>query len=256
MALVAASMPASAPARDTGQGDSVFFEFQVEHPATLASGNTPPAYPIALRAAGINGRVLVSFVVDTNGRAEMTTLKVLQVGDSRFFDAVRDHLPDMIFIPAEIGVQKVRQLVQMPFVFTLGDIGANTGGRTQPLFVVDGVPLNPDAAARMPTAAAGDSAYFEFQVERQVSAASGNTPPAYPPELRAARIEGRVLVSFVVGTDGRADMSTFKVVRTTHDLFSKAVRDHLPDMIFIPAQIGGHDVKQVVQMPFVFTLNP
>jgi len=100
-----------------------------------------------------------------------------------------------------------------------------------------------------------DQTYFEFNVEKQASAAEGNTPPTYPPVLRAGNIEGNVLVSFVVDTSGRADMSTFNVIKTTHDLFTAAVRQHLPQMKFIPAEIGGHKVKQLVQMPFVFTLN-
>jgi periplasmic protein TonB len=100
-----------------------------------------------------------------------------------------------------------------------------------------------------------DQTYFEFQVEKQVSAAEGNTPPTYPSVLRAGNIEGQVLVSFVVDTSGRADMSTFNVIKTTHDLFTAAVKQHLPQMRFIPAEIGGHKVKQLVQMPFIFTLN-
>jgi protein TonB len=36
-----------------------------------------------------------------------------------FEDAVRVALRRMRFIPAEVGGRRVRQLVQMPFVFTL-----------------------------------------------------------------------------------------------------------------------------------------
>jgi protein TonB len=73
--------------------------------------------------------------------------------------------------------------------------------------------------------------------------------------LRAGNIEGQVLASFVVDTSGRADMSTFVVIKTTHDLFSQAVKVNLPKMKFIPAEIGGHKVKQLVQQQFLFTLN-
>ena len=66
--------------------------------------------------------------------------------------------------------------------------------------------------------------YFEFQVEKQVSPYPGNAAPRYPDMLRSANVEGEVLAQFVVDTTGRADMSTFKVLKSTHDLFTNAVK--------------------------------
>ena len=63
-----------------------------------------------------------------------------------------------------------------------------------------------------------------------------------------------VLATFVVDTTGRADPSSFKVLRATHQLFEKAVRDALPRMRFIPAEVGGKKVKQLVQQPFSFAI--
>lgn len=97
--------------------------------------------------------------------------------------------------------------------------------------------------------------YFEFQVEKQVAPASGNPSPRYPDMLRSANVEGEVIAQFVVGTDGKADMSTFKVLKSSHDLFTAAVKNVLPNMRFLPAEVGGSKVKQLVQMPFVFALN-
>ena len=39
--------------------------------------------------------------------------------------------------------------------------------------------------------------------------------------LRSANVEGEVLAQFVVDTTGRADMSTFKVLKSTHELFTQ-----------------------------------
>lgn len=97
--------------------------------------------------------------------------------------------------------------------------------------------------------------YFEFQVEKQVAPASGNPQPRYPDMLRSANVEGEVIAQFVVGTDGKVDMSTFKVLKSSHDLFTSAVKNVLPNMRFLPAEVGGSKVKQLVQMPFVFALN-
>jgi protein TonB len=100
-----------------------------------------------------------------------------------------------------------------------------------------------------------DQTYFEFQVEKQVSVAPGSAPPRYPDMLRSASVEGEVLVQFVVDTTGRVDMSQYKVLKTSHDLFSNAVKNALTNMRFYPAEIGGRKVRQLVQQPFNFTLT-
>jgi protein TonB len=101
----------------------------------------------------------------------------------------------------------------------------------------------------------GDQPYFDFQVEKPVVMAPGAGGPTYPEMLRSAGIEGTVLAQFVVDTTGRADMSTFKVLRSDNDLFSNAVKTALGRMRFLPAEVGGRKVKQLVQQPFQFSLN-
>jgi periplasmic protein TonB len=105
------------------------------------------------------------------------------------------------------------------------------------------------------TGPVGDQTYFEFQVEKQVAPAPGNAGPRYPDMLRSANVEGEVLVQFVVDTTGRVEMGTFKVLKSSHDLFTNSVRQALGSMRFFPAEIGGRRVKQLVQQPFNFTLT-
>lgn len=100
-----------------------------------------------------------------------------------------------------------------------------------------------------------DQTYFEFQVEKQVAPVPGNAPPRYPDMLRSANVEGEVLAQFVVDTTGRAELSTFKVLKSSHDLFTNAVRAALSNMRFYAAEVGGRKVKQLVQMPFQFSLS-
>lgn len=101
----------------------------------------------------------------------------------------------------------------------------------------------------------GDQPYFDFQVEKPVVMAPGAAGPTYPDMLRSAGIEGTVLAQFVVDTSGRAEMNTFKVLKTDNDLFSNAVKNALQRMRFLPAEVGGRKVKQLVQQPFQFSLN-
>jgi protein TonB len=100
---------------------------------------------------------------------------------------------------------------------------------------------------------ATDQPYFEFQVEKPV-APLNNSPPRYPDILRSSSVEGQVLAQFVVDTEGRVEMNTFKVLKSDHDLFTEAVKTALRNARYLPAEVGGKRVKQLVQQPFVFNL--
>jgi periplasmic protein TonB len=97
--------------------------------------------------------------------------------------------------------------------------------------------------------------YFEFQVEKPVVQAPGSAAPRYPEILKSAGVEGEVLAQFIVDTTGRAETGSFKVLKTSHELFALAVKNALPGMRFLPAEVGGKRVKQLVQQPFVFAIQ-
>jgi len=97
--------------------------------------------------------------------------------------------------------------------------------------------------------------YFEFQVEQPVTPAPGSTQPRYPDMLRRAGVEGEVLAQFVVDTTGRAEVGSLKILKSSHDLFVQSVQNALPQMRFIPAEVGGRKVKQLVQQPFTYSIS-
>ena len=97
-----------------------------------------------------------------------------------------------------------------------------------------------------------DQPLFEFQVEKPVLAKDGNPLPRYPEILSTSNVEGEVLVQFVVDTLGRAEMSTFKILKASNDLFGQEVKRVLPYYKFFAAEAGGHKVQQFVQLPFTF----
>jgi TonB family protein len=97
----------------------LYFEFQVEKPATHIPGTGSPQYPSSLRAARVEGEVQAQFVVNEDGNVEISTVKVLRVSNDLFAGAVRAALPNMRYTPAEVGGKHVRQLVQQSFQFKL-----------------------------------------------------------------------------------------------------------------------------------------
>lgn len=96
--------------------------------------------------------------------------------------------------------------------------------------------------------------YFEFQVEDPVTPAANSSAPRYPDILRQAGVEGEVLAQYVVDEEGRVVPGSFKVLKSSHDLFTEAVSKALPMMRFNPARVGGKAVKQLVQQPFTFSI--
>ncbi|PYO50252.1 MAG: hypothetical protein DMD72_02940 [Gemmatimonadetes bacterium] len=96
--------------------------------------------------------------------------------------------------------------------------------------------------------------YFEFQVEKPAEMLSDSPKPKYPSVLESSGIAGEVQAQFVVRNDGKADMDSFKVLKSTNELFTQAVKNVLPRMHFSPAMIGGKPVNQLVQQSFQFAV--
>ena len=246
--------------------NQTYFEFQVEKPVQPVKGNPAPRYPDALRTANIEGDVVAQFVVDTSGHPNMETFKILKSSDTLFTASVRSSLPNMRFEPALVGGRAVKQLVQMPFMFSLSGgtrvSGVLNAGDTlrasSELNVLRAVHVT--GAARQGVAVTKaetrPGVYFEFQVAKPVSPRPNGPSARYPDSLRTANVEGEVLAEFVVDENGRPDVGSFKILKTTHDLFSDAVRNALPMFSFFPAELpSGQRVKQLVQMPFHFNLT-
>jgi protein TonB len=78
--------------------------------------------------------------------------------------------------------------------------------------------------------------------------------PKYPPQLRAQRIQGKVLIGFVVTEDGRVEEGSTSIIEATHPAFADAALTALRDYRLRPAELGGRAVRVHVRMPFEFTL--
>jgi TonB family protein len=81
--------------------------------------NPAPAYPASLARAGVGGRVVVEFRVDSTGAIDLASYRLLQSTDARFADAVRAVLPRLHFAPALSGERATAVTVRQPFLFTM-----------------------------------------------------------------------------------------------------------------------------------------
>jgi TonB family protein len=96
--------------------DSVFSVLQVDETVRY-DGSAAPIYPPDLIATGTEGQVQATYVVDTTGRVDTTTIQVVQSDDPRFTESVRTALAEMRFRPAKRAGKPVRQLVTQRFRF-------------------------------------------------------------------------------------------------------------------------------------------
>lgn len=78
-----------------------------------------PVYPPLLRDAGVQGQVIVAAVVDTMGRAETGSVRIVLSDNPGFDGAALATIRAARFRPARIYGRAVRVLVQVPVVFRL-----------------------------------------------------------------------------------------------------------------------------------------
>jgi TonB family protein len=194
-----------------------------ERPPAIAPGFRMAPFPDSLRAPGYEGTVETAFVVDVDGAVRAGTVAVMSSTDPALSRWACDAVPAMRFVPAQDGGRPVATQILVPFSY------------------------------RIP-AQGGDRIYLELDVQKPVTVAY-YLQPIYPRELRKDNVEGEVVVEFVVDTTGRAEMDTFKVLRSSNWAFTQSARAAVMGMRFHPAELLGHKVRQRVRQPFTFSLT-
>lgn len=101
-------------------GSQVYSTGEVDQMPALVSA--PPLerdYPPMLKQAGIIGRVVIEAVIDTSGRAEPTSIEVLQSAHPGFNDAAKRWITKALFRPARKNGQAVRVLITQAIDYSL-----------------------------------------------------------------------------------------------------------------------------------------
>ena len=76
-------------------------------------------YPASLLLARVTGRVVVEAVIDTTGRVEEGTVRVIESTDARFNESAKVYLQAARFTPGRIAGRAVPVRFQMPVEFKL-----------------------------------------------------------------------------------------------------------------------------------------
>jgi len=86
----------------------------------------------------------------------------------------------------------------------------------------------------------------EPEVSRRVT-------PAYPPAALAAELQGTVVLSGVIGTDGK--VRDIKVVQSVHPLLDRAASKALAEYEFKPARRNGIPIPWPYRLKMPFALK-
>ncbi len=88
-----------------------------ERPEMLS--HPPLVYPELLKQAGIEGTVIAQAIVDTTGRVEANSIRIVDSPNPGFDQSARDLLLKSLYRPARVYGRAVRVLIQQPIAFTI-----------------------------------------------------------------------------------------------------------------------------------------
>ncbi len=117
-------VPGSLPlGGDTGVGvvraiPGIVNEREADEPPQLLT-HPAPRYPAVLRQAGIEGRVVIEAVLDTEGRAEPGSLRVVSSAHPLFAAEAERVVLASQYRPARVAGRAVRVRVAVPVSFTM-----------------------------------------------------------------------------------------------------------------------------------------
>jgi TonB family protein len=192
-------------------------------------------------AASVNAQTLdgVVRVAETRAPLRNALIVIIAEGSDKVVDSTRVDTAGVFYLnAAERGTYRVE--IRSP-----PDLNA-------PTFNAPSVALDSAITTeRVYLVPAAELVLYESQVEKPARP-KVETPPKYPSQLERSRIQGDVIMQFVVTSAGNVDMATVKALSSPSMDLSEAVRLTLLQSVFYPAQINGHPVSQLVQQRFQF----
>ena len=93
-------------------GNEVYAEALVEERPALLSAPAP-VYPALLKQAGIQGRVILPAVIDTTGRVEPVSVRIMTSPHPAFDQPTKDWVLKALFRPARLRGRGVRVLINL-----------------------------------------------------------------------------------------------------------------------------------------------
>jgi TonB family protein len=192
-------------------------------PPTLL-GWVQPAYPPEAAKAKGESRVLVEFVVETDG--SVSREKVKETGGPGFDEAALAAVRQWKFKPGVDEKKPAAMAMSVPVVFELAQLSQKQ------------VPLFPPERL-MPRVMQSEPARL-----------LGSMEPEYPAELEERKLPGSVVIEFTVDETGRARLP--KVLNASHPAFVETALRTLEQARFNPARQGPLPYESKMKSPMEF----
>lgn len=204
-------------------------------------------YPAEAEKDGIQGRVITSFIVHKDGST--SDINILKGVDS-LLDAEAIRVLSLMpkWMPGMLNGENVNVRFTLPVVFRLSkDEEEVAVSEIENEEVTDS-----EIDEHEVFVVVDELAEFPGGVDAMMDFLSKNIK--YPKEAEKRKVEGRVIVNFIVNKDG--SFSDIKIVRGTYPLLdAEAVRVILKMPNWEPAKIKGELVRARYTVPIVFKLN-
>ena len=209
-------------------------------------------YPASAMQKGIQGTVKVSFVVEKTGTVNEVKVET-PLAPELDAEAIRLIKSGPKWAPAKHRNQVVRQRVVVPvsFLMSPGSMVAVREGQERPIttsaadIAASANPNRPPVVApdRPTQPVGGTQAFFDWIEKNQ----------KYPLQARQRKIQGKVMVEFIVQTDG--SLTDARVIRKMGSgLDDEALRLIKSAPKWEPASFQGKPIKQKMVLPVLFQL--
>ena len=192
-------------------------------------------YPDEAVKNKIEGRVILRFVIKSDGSIDdITVVKSLDPACDQEAIRVVKMMPN--WIPGKQDGNPVDTYYTLPVLFVLPKV---TEENTSEIIET------PDSTVVLPQYPGGDKALMKFLVSNM----------QYPIEAARNNIQGRVIVSFLVMTDG--SITDVKIIQSVHLLLDKeAIRIVKRMPKWIPGTRDSEPVNFYYSLPITFRLSP
>ena len=107
------------PTGEPAEAEVALSEIEVDSVVQRDPSSAAPVYPPGMLEQSIEGSTFVHYVVDTTGRVDTTTIRIIRSTDPAFSQSVREALKSMLFRPAIHASHRVRQWVEQSFAFRI-----------------------------------------------------------------------------------------------------------------------------------------
>ena len=199
-------------------------------------------YPAQAQSNGVQGRVIVQFVVNKDGSVSNDTVvrSVDPLLDAEALRVVRA-MPN--WIPGKQKGEPVRVRFTLPVTFRLdGGVSTKKANQTTEIVTTGDEVFN--VVEEMPIYLGGHEALMKY-IQQNVK---------YPKEAQEKGVQGRVLVQFVVEKDGSiTDAKILKSVDPQLDAEALRVVNAMPD--WTPGKQKGEPVRTRFTLPVTFRLQ-